>query len=117
MRRVVLAACALLVVSGCRSGRAKAEADIERALGVQLPPDFEVVQDEWSVAPGDMVVTYEVTFSPEAFARLERRLDLGAPWVRLAQGYQRIDSLDTNESVTLFLNPEERSLRYQYAEV
>jgi hypothetical protein len=85
-------------------------------LNVEIPADFEVLENEISIAIGDRIITYKVKFDPEVFNMVLFDSRKKNNYEVINSVYQFPKSIDDNETIYILFDTLKYEVKYTSAE-
>ena len=112
LRIVFVSTMTLFFLVGCSTSLEEIESLIENVIGVDLPSEFEVVEDDKWASIGDLSFTYVIEFDVKNFKTLLGRINLNE-WDEVSPGYYEYES-PSHKGVVVNVLKNEQRVRYFY---
>lgn len=86
-------------------------------LNVEIPSDFEVLENGISTAIGDHIITFKLKFNPEVFNMVLFDSKKKNYYEVFNSVYQFSKSMDDNETINILFDTLKYEVKYTYAEL
>jgi hypothetical protein len=104
----------IILLSGCGVTHEEVEKDIENVLKIDIPSDFEIIEENVSTPIGDYSVTYIIKYKIESFNKLLKKINLSS-WKDLGNNYFSYEVHNEDQSTEdIFLRLNEHEVKYFY---
>jgi len=89
---------------------------LNKALNIDTPNNFKLLNSSSSIAPGDYIEEFEIEYSKEEYKNFLNQINL-KNWIKVEKGYQFIKPISEKAGVIISIGINDTKVRYQYGEI